>query len=107
MPGKHALMAQFGAGRVTIRPALKQLASDGLITREPGRGTRPVDVVAERRAKLTGLLENLVSMGPETLVKVLEVRGISASSEVADALQIKAGSEVQKAVRVLSTVRAD
>lgn len=108
LPGELALMAQFGVARVTIRRALEQLASDGLITREPGRGTRPVEMVAvnpvaERRANLTGLLENLVSMGLKTSVRVLEVRGISASPEVADALQIEAGAEVQKALRVRST----
>jgi GntR family transcriptional regulator len=108
LPGEYALMAQFGVARVTIRRALEQLVNDGLITREPGRGTHPVDVVAahppaERRANLTGLLENLVSMGLKTSVKVLEVRGISASADVAEALQIQTGSEVQKAVRVRST----
>ena len=110
LPGElalMALMAQFGVARVTIRRALEQLAGDGLITREPGCGTRPVEMavvnpVVERRAKLTGLLENLVSMGPKTSVRVLGVRSIPASPEVADALQIKAGDEVQKAVRVRS-----
>ena len=106
-PGEMALMAQFGVARVTIRRALQQLANEGLISREPGRGTRPIDMasapVPERRAQLTGLLENLVSMGLKTFVKVLEVRGISASETVAEALQIEIGSEVQKAVRVRST----
>lgn len=109
LPGELALMAQFGVARVTIRRALEQLAAEGLISREPGRGTRPVDSPANgaappvRRAQLTGLLENLVSMGLKTSVKVLEVRGISASESVAEALQVAVGSEVQKAVRVRST----
>lgn len=110
LPGELALMAQFGVARVTIRRALEQLASEGLISREPGRGTRPIDTAAGkssppegRRAQLTGLLENLVSMGLKTSVKVLEVKGISASESIAEALQIPMGSEVQKAVRVRST----
>ncbi len=110
LPGELALMAQFGVARVTIRRALELLSKEGLISREPGRGTRPVDskpggsaAATERRANLTGLLENLVSMSLNTSVKVLEVKGISASISVADALQIEAGSEVQKAVRVRST----
>lgn len=108
LPGELALMAQFGVARVTIRRALEQLSADGLISREPGRGTRPVDLppagaTAGRRAHLTGLLENLVSMGLKTSVKVLEVRGISASEAVANALEVEVGSEVQKAVRVRGT----
>ena len=39
LPGEMALMKQFGVARVTIRRALSQLAGDGLIAREPGRGT--------------------------------------------------------------------
>ena len=107
LPGELALSKQFGVARVTIRRALSQLAAEGLISREAGRGTRPVDVSEKttnhRRAHLTGLLENLVTMGLTTSVKVLEVRGISASEPVAAALQIKPGDEVQKAVRVRST----
>jgi GntR family transcriptional regulator len=107
LPGELALAKQFGVARVTIRAALAQLAADGLVVREAGRGTRRVDVhiktASSQRAHLTGLLENLVSMGLSTTVKVLEVRGISASEDVANALRIHQGDEVQKAVRVRST----
>ena len=107
LPGELALVKQFGVARITVRRALGQLAAEGLISREAGRGTRPVDArpkkASQQRAHLTGLLENLVTMGLTTSVKVLEVRGIAASTAVANALQIKPGDEVQKAVRVRST----
>lgn len=111
-PGELALMQQFGVARVTVRRALEQLASEGLISREPGRGTRALDVgtspaalrsQAGQRAQLTGLLENLVSMGLKTSVNVLEVELITASASVASALQLKPGDPVQKAIRVRST----
>lgn len=110
LPGELALALQFGVARVTIRRALQQLAAEGLISRAPGRGTHPVDTAGQQaqsepgpRAQLSGLLENLVSMGLRTSVKVLEVRGIAASQAVAGALGIEVGREVQKAVRVRST----
>ena len=122
VPGEVALMQQFGVARVTVRRALEQLAAEGLISREPGRGTRsllPSDNLtlsasnapafapdfAEKgqRAGLTGLLENLVSMSQQTTVKVLEVESVSASAAVAEALQILTGATVQKAIRVRST----
>jgi GntR family transcriptional regulator len=111
-PGELALMQQFGVARVTVRRALEQLASEGLISREPGRGTRALDVGASQaaargqagqRVRLTGLLENLVSMGLKTSVNVLEVELVTASASVATALQLQPGDPVQKAIRVRST----
>jgi GntR family transcriptional regulator len=112
LPGELALTRQFGVARVTVRKALGQLATEGLISREPGRGTRPlangmVQTQApsggRQRAHLSGLLENLVSMGLRTSVSVLEVETVSASMSVAEALQLSVGDPVQKAVRVRST----
>lgn len=112
LPGELALMRQFGVARVTVRRALQQLAGEGLIARERGRGTRPVPATppsreaAEGRNKTTrlhGLLENIVSMAENTRVRVLEVGNVAASSEVAQALGIAPGDAVQKAVRVRST----
>ncbi len=112
LPGELNLMQQFGVARVTVRRALEQLAAEGLISREPGRGTRALEPVASpaaaggaggQRAQLTGLLENLVSMGLKTSVNVLEVEMVTASANVASALQLQPGDPVQKAVRVRST----
>lgn len=111
VPGELALMAQFGVARVTVRRALAQLSSDGLISRNPGRRTRAVPPAAAEvraadgmaRANLRGLLENLVTMGLHTSVKVIDVATIPASAQVADALQLSAGEAVQKAVRVRAT----
>ena len=55
------------------------------------------------RTHLTGLLENLVSMGLRTSVKVLDVTTVTASDAVAAALALAPGARVQKAVRVRST----
>jgi GntR family transcriptional regulator len=112
VPGELALMRQFGVARVTVRRALEQLAQEGLIARGPGRGTRAIGWPARQgasaandpmRTQLTGLLENLVSMGLRTSVKVLDVDMVAASETVAGALAMATGAMVQKAVRVRST----
>ncbi len=115
VPGEVVLMAQFGVARVTIRRALSLLSEEGLIERAPGRGTRPVHRGQEtpsglrpaspagQTARLTGLLENLVTMGLRTTVSVLSVNTLKAPDEVAQALQLSPGVPVQKAVRVRST----
>jgi GntR family transcriptional regulator len=111
LPSEMVLSKEFGAGRVTVRRALEQLANEGLITRRAGRGTHPAPVETvsageaaqggRRRATkgMSGLLENIVSMSLRTSVKVIEVRTIHASHSVAEALQIPFGAKVQKAVR--------
>ncbi len=110
LPGELALMEQFGVARVTVRRALQQLAGEGLITRQPGRGTHPVArasggaaPAAPAHTGLTGLLENIVSMSLNTTVKVLAVDTVAASPAVAAALGLASGARVQKAVRVRST----
>jgi GntR family transcriptional regulator len=57
----------------------------------------------ERKAQLSGLLENLVTMGLQTRVKVLSVEVVGATDEVAHQLQLAPGTQVQKAQRVRST----
>jgi GntR family transcriptional regulator len=109
LPGEMALVKQFGVARVTVRKALERLAAEGLIEREPGRGTRPVPpkqaprAVPAARARLGGLLENIVSMGLATRVTVLSCETIGAPDAVAQALAIEPGVQVQKAVRVRAT----
>lgn len=115
MPGELALMGQFGVARVTIRRALSLLSQEGLIQRMPGRGTTPLrkqaghvpgvgpSGPAGQTARLTGLLENLVTMGLRTTVNVLSVNTLKAPDEVAKALRLPPGELVQKAERVRST----
>ena len=115
LPGELTLMGQFGVARVTVRRALSLLAQEGLIQREPGRGTRPVSAHAQeaqksastkamgQQARLTGLLENLVTMGLRTQVKVLSVERLRVPVDVAAALKLPSTSWVQKAERVRST----
>lgn len=109
LPPEIALSKQFGAGRVTVRRALEQLAAEGLIIRQAGRGTRPAppqaDTAAHRStqggkaSRLTGLLEKIVNMSLRTSVKVIEWRTIEAPPDVAQALQIAVGAKVKKGVR--------
>ena len=56
-----------------------------------------------QQARLTGLLENLVTMGLRTQVTVLSVERMRAPVDVAAALKLPAAALVQKAERVRST----
>ena len=111
LPAETALSRQFGAGRVTVRHALEQLAAEGLIIRQAGRGTRPAPATAgltegkvnpsgaAKTSRLNGLLEEIVTASLRTSVKVIEWRTIRASPSIAAALQIPLGTKVRKGVR--------
>jgi len=111
VPSETALMKRFDVGRVTIRRALELLANEGLITRRAGRGTlstigqnSPLAPSKNRSKQIrSGLLENLVTVSLGTHIEVVEVNTITASIQVAQALQIKTGERVQKAIRIRST----
>jgi GntR family transcriptional regulator len=106
MPPEHELCRMFGVSRITVRRALDELASAGLIRRRHGSGTlveggaRPT---APQRVPIEGMLENLIAMGLRTEVRLLECDWVAAGPDVAAALDVAPGSPVQRAVRVRSS----
>jgi GntR family transcriptional regulator len=104
VPGEQELAAEFHVSRITAKRALNELASAGLVVRERGRGTR----VTHRpkapavTSSIEGWLENISLMGIATEARVLDFGYVSASEDVAHALEIDPGTDVQHAVRVRS-----
>ena len=83
LPTEEALSKDYDVSRITIRQALGDLEKEGFIKREAGRGT----FVADRRRfsntfRMEGSLEDLISMGLSTTVKVLTLVTIKASALV-------------------------
>ncbi len=104
VPGEQELAAEFRVSRITAKRALNELADAGLVVRERGRGTRvikrpPAPAVT---SSIEGWLENISLMGISTTARVLAFGYVAASEDIAHALDIEAGTEVQHAVRVRS-----
>ncbi|HRH41151.1 MAG TPA: GntR family transcriptional regulator [Pyrinomonadaceae bacterium] len=105
LPTELELIEQYGVSRITVRQALQALTEDGLIDRKQGRGT----FVAERKSKkrkfsgaihLTGSLDELIDLGIDTPVKVLEMNQVEADFYEAEILQIKVGSPIYRLKRL-------
>lgn len=101
LPGEQELSRLFGVSRITVKRALKELGADGLVTRHRGRGTIVAGGVALPvvNASFDNLIESLYVMGLETDVELLEVATVRAPAEVAQALDLPAGCDVQRIVR--------
>jgi GntR family transcriptional regulator len=102
IPGEQELCNEFGVSRITAKRALNELADAGLVIRERGKGTRvvkrpPPPAVT---ASIEGWLENISLMGLATEARVLEFGYVPASEDIAHALELEAGLDVQRAVRV-------
>lgn len=104
LPTEHELMRRFRVSRITAKRALDELAAEGLVERRRGRGTRVVDALrsAPLSGNISGLLENLLMVGLKTRVEIVDFGYVPASPDVAGALAISPGTEVQRAVRVRS-----
>lgn len=105
LPTESELIEQYGVSRITVRQALGALADEGLIERQQGRGT----FVAQRRTRkrkfedvthLTGSLDELIELGANTPVQMLEFNRIEADKHEAELLQVRTGTPVYRLKRL-------
>lgn len=105
LPTESDLIEEYGVSRITVRQALQSLSDDGLIERKQGRGTY-ISARKSRKRKftgvihLTGSLDELIEMGMETPVKVLEMNRVEADSHEAELLEIKVKTPIYRLKRL-------
>jgi GntR family transcriptional regulator len=89
IPSEGEISRMYGTSRVTVRQALRILVDEGLVSREPGRGTfirdRSIAASTRRLTSFTGEMR-LRNMHPSAVV--LDQRVLSAGNEIADALDL-------------------
>jgi len=101
IPNEEALCAQFGVSRITVRRAVSDLESQGLLEKRHGRGTFVAAQLPPSRPSATlGLLESLRKTATETTVEVLSVEITVPPADVARQLDLVAGSRALSAVRL-------
>lgn len=89
-----ALADELGLSRPTMRRAIQELVSKGLLVRKRGVGTQVVHGRVRREVELTSLYDDLSSTGkrPSTVVLVNAVE--PAPAEVAEELGVEPGTSV-------------
>ncbi len=102
IPSESDLGKMFQVSRATIRQALTNLDRDGIICREPGRGSF-VRSTGNRVAnlKMTCLLEDLIALGFPAKISVQEDGISNPPRSAAEALGLSANDVVYSFLRVV------
>ncbi len=102
LPSEQDTAENFGVSRITAKRALNELAGDGMVVRERGRGTKVIHHAPPPpvTGSVEGLLENLLTMGLETDVRLLVFDYVRPTPGIATALGCDSGETVQRAVRL-------
>ncbi|MEJ2085646.1 MAG: GntR family transcriptional regulator [Acidobacteriota bacterium] len=101
LPTETQLVEAYGVSRITVRQALKALEEQGLVRREAGRGTFVTGgATAPKPLQMNGSLDDLITMGLATSVKLLDLRQVTATRVDADALDIDEGDPLMQCSRL-------
>ncbi len=95
IPTEAQLCDLYGASRITIRQAVSNLANEGLLVREAGRGTFVSEpwVTAGTRG-LTSFTEEMRGLGLQAGARVLDLRIEIPSPETVQRLQLEPDSPI-------------
>ncbi len=96
LPTEPELVNRYGAGRHSIRRAVTELAKEGLLSVEQGRGT-----FVQYRPRLkyaigtrTRMRQNMTAQGVDVASEMLGTQQVPASERVAAALALSVGAQV-------------
>lgn len=101
LPSESALMKMFAVSRITVRQALRDLHSEGLIFSVQGKGSfvsKPK--VVQDVQRLQGFGEAMSGKGYDTSGKVLSIQQCRAPLEVVQALELGSQTEVIEVQRI-------
>ena len=88
------LAVRLGLGRPTVRQAVQELVSKGLLVRRRGVGTQVVSTPVHRQLELTSLHDDLAAAGLQPTTDVLQLQAEPADAETAQALRLDPGAVV-------------
>lgn len=101
MPSESDLMKMFGVSRITVRQALRDLHTEGLIFSSQGKGTFASKPKAMQDVQhLEGFDEAMKPKGYETSARLVSIREVSANKDIQERLALDARERVVEVIRV-------
>lgn len=104
LPSERELSERYGLSRTTVRLALKELETLGLINRKHGKGTFVSDISLEATDLMGSysFSDQMRSMGRVPETKVLEFEIVEATKSVAEHMGLRLGDKVFRMRRLRS-----
>jgi GntR family transcriptional regulator, histidine utilization repressor len=101
VPSEAALTERFAISRMTANRALRELATEGLVTRVQGSGTRVAQLHRiSSQLVIRDIHEEVAERGHVHGTRVLKVGQEKAGPEVADSLRLRKGARVFHSILV-------
>ncbi|MBL4800284.1 MAG: GntR family transcriptional regulator [Emcibacter sp.] len=102
IPTEKELEMMFDVSRITVKRSLDELAKEGLVARQGGRGTTVTfnTPVSHSSGNMAGLIEDMQNIAKETSVTIIEFDYVKAPPLTVDALKLEPSAIVQKAIRI-------
>lgn len=97
VPTEVELCTAFGVSRITVKRAMHELAKEGLIVRQRGRGTfvaQSTQPALPQRDSLEDLLRNVKAIGAATEMDRLDGGFVPASTDIAGKLACEPGTPI-------------
>src|SRR6516164_8439325 len=101
LPTENDLIERFGVSRPTVRRAVQNLVSRGLVEIQRGKGTyvtRPK--ITQELTALSGFVEDMQALGRHPTARLIDRQLVPADRTVAQQLALPAGSLVVRIRRV-------
>lgn len=101
LPTETELVEEYGVSRITVRQALRNLEEERLVRREAGRGTFVTgDLPLPKTLHMDGSLDDLITMGLATSVKLLDLQEVGATREDAEVFGVSLHARIVQCKRL-------
>jgi GntR family transcriptional regulator len=101
LPTEDNLIARFGVSRITVRRAIQNLVSRGLVEIRRGKGTFvAAQKITQDLTELSGFVEDMHAVGRKPTARVLGREIVPANATVATQLALTRGERVVRIRRV-------